>query len=75
MAEPISLASGLLALATFAFQSSLSLCDMGKSSRSHPKRVRDLFLELEALNGVLGPLVDRFRPLAMRTSLRLNFPF
>ncbi|KAL4934806.1 hypothetical protein BDV06DRAFT_155007 [Aspergillus oleicola] len=59
MAEPISLASGLLALATFAFQSSLSLYDMVKSFRSHPMHVRDLLEGLEALNGVLGPLVDR----------------
>ncbi|KAL4943092.1 hypothetical protein BDV06DRAFT_190804 [Aspergillus oleicola] len=59
MAEPISLASGLVALATFAFQSSHSLYDMVKSFRSHPTRVRDLMEELEALSGVLGPLVDR----------------
>ncbi|KAL4805424.1 hypothetical protein BDV18DRAFT_140845 [Aspergillus unguis] len=59
MADPISLASGLVALATFAFQSSLGLYDMVQSFRSHQTRVRDLMQELEALNGVLGPLVDR----------------
>ncbi|PYI23208.1 hypothetical protein BO99DRAFT_479327 [Aspergillus violaceofuscus CBS 115571] len=43
MAETIGLASGILALATFAFQSS---------------RVRDLLGELEALSAVLAPLVN-----------------
>ncbi|KAL3488200.1 hypothetical protein BJX62DRAFT_212449 [Aspergillus germanicus] len=61
MADPISLTSGLLALATFAFQSSLSLYDMVKSFRSHPIRVRELMEELEALSGVLGPLSDKVR--------------
>ncbi|PLB49664.1 hypothetical protein P170DRAFT_456251 [Aspergillus steynii IBT 23096] len=58
MAEPISLASGLLALATFAFQSSIKLYETVKSFHSHPKRVRDLLEELEALSGVLGPLTE-----------------
>jgi hypothetical protein len=58
MAEPISLASGLLALATFAFQSSIALYETVKSFQSHQKRVRDLIDELEALSGVLGPLTE-----------------
>jgi hypothetical protein len=58
MAEPISLASGLLALATFAFQSSITLYNTIQSFQSHPKRVRDLTEELEALSGVLGPLSE-----------------
>ena len=58
MAEPVSLASGLLALATFAFQSSITLYETVRSFQSHPKRVRDLIEELEALSGVLGPLTD-----------------
>ena len=58
MAEPISLASGLLALATFAFQSSIALYNMVQSYQSHPKRVRDLIEELEALSGVLGLLAE-----------------
>lgn len=58
MAEPISLASGLLALATFAFQSSITLYQTIQSFRSHPKNVRDLIEELEALNAVLSPLPD-----------------
>jgi Fungal N-terminal domain of STAND proteins len=58
MAEPISLASGLLALATFAFRSSITLYNTIQSFQSHPKRVRDLTEELEALSGVLGPLSE-----------------
>ncbi|KAL4866008.1 hypothetical protein BDV12DRAFT_140006 [Aspergillus spectabilis] len=74
MADPISIASGLLALATFAFQSSLSLYDMVKSFRSHPTRVRDLMEELEALSGVLGPLVDRVRGTSDTDLSVLNLP-
>ncbi|KAK6811345.1 hypothetical protein RU639_012791 [Aspergillus parasiticus] len=58
MAEPIGLASSLLALATFAFKASSSLYDTVNSFRSHTKRVRDLIEELEALNGVLAPLQE-----------------
>ncbi|KIW87200.1 uncharacterized protein Z519_12102 [Cladophialophora bantiana CBS 173.52] len=58
MAEPIGLASGLLALATFAFQSSITLYNTVQSFQSHPARVRDLLEELQALNGVLGPLTE-----------------
>lgn len=55
MAE-IGIASGVLALATFAFQASITLHSTIQSFQSHHKRVRDLTEELEALNGVLGPL-------------------
>jgi hypothetical protein len=58
MAEPIGLASGLVALAAFAFQSSITLYETVNGFISHPKRVRDLIEELEALNGVLSPLND-----------------
>ena len=58
MVEPIGLASGLLTLATFAFQSSIALCQTVQSFQSHPKRVRDLIEELEALTGVLGALAE-----------------
>jgi hypothetical protein len=56
--EPISLASGLLTLATFALQSSATLYDTIKCFQSHLKRVCDLQEELEALSEVLGPLTD-----------------
>lgn len=58
MAEPIGLASGIITLATFAFQCSVSLYETVDSFRSHPKRVRDLLDELEALGAVLAPLID-----------------
>jgi hypothetical protein len=58
MAEPISLASGLLALATFAFQSSITLYNTIQSFQNHPERVRSLARELEALQGVLSTLSD-----------------
>lgn len=58
MAEPIGIASGLLTLATFAFQSSITLYETVKGFQSHQKRVRDLIEELEALSGVLGPLAE-----------------
>ena len=58
MAEPIGLAAGLLALATFAFQSSITLYKTVQSFQFHPKRVRDLEEELEALSGVLGSLTQ-----------------
>ncbi|KAL4893405.1 hypothetical protein BDV59DRAFT_193222 [Aspergillus ambiguus] len=58
MGEPISLASGLLTLATFAFQSSVTLYDTIKSFHFHLKRVCDLLEELEALSEVLGPLTE-----------------
>ncbi|KAL4744512.1 hypothetical protein BDW72DRAFT_188353 [Aspergillus terricola var. indicus] len=74
MAEPISLTSGLLAIASFAFQSSVSLYDMVKSFRSHPIRVRELMEELEALSGVLGPLVDRVQATSDKDLSVLNLP-
>jgi Fungal N-terminal domain of STAND proteins len=59
MAEAIGLASGLLALGSFAFQCSISLIKTIQSFQVHPKRVRDLKEELEALATVLGPLTER----------------
>ncbi len=58
MAEHIGLASGLLALATFTFQSSITLVKTVQSFQHHPKRVRDLKEELEALIAVLGSLTE-----------------
>jgi hypothetical protein len=56
MAEPIGIASGLLALATFAFQSSVSLYGVIESFQSNKKVIRELKEELEALDGVLESL-------------------
>jgi hypothetical protein len=58
MADPISLASGLLALVVFAHKSCLTLHKTIQSFKSHPKRVRDLADELEALIGVLESLTE-----------------
>jgi hypothetical protein len=58
MGDPISLASGLLTLATFAFQSSITLYDTIKSFHTHLRRVCDLTEELQALSEVLGPLTE-----------------
>ena len=58
MADPISLASGLLALATFAFKSSIALYKTVESFQNNPKRVRDLKDELGTLGGVLGSLTE-----------------
>jgi Fungal N-terminal domain of STAND proteins len=56
MAEPIGIASGLLALASFAFQSSISLYRVVESFKSNKKIIRELKDELEALDGVLHSL-------------------
>merc|ERR1711977_607738 len=58
MAEPIGIASGLLALAGFAFQASIALCQTVQSFKFHPKQLRDLKDELEALSGVLSSLTE-----------------
>jgi hypothetical protein len=56
MAEPIGIASGLVALATFAFKSSVSLSNTIRDYQHHPNRVRDLLQELDALSNVLRSL-------------------
>jgi hypothetical protein len=58
MEEPVGLASGLLTLATFAFQSSITLIKTVQSFEYHPKSVRDLKDELEALSAVLRSLIE-----------------
>ncbi|RYP43155.1 hypothetical protein DL770_011816 [Monosporascus sp. CRB-9-2] len=58
MAEAISLSSGLVALVAFALKSSTLLYCTVQSYRSHPKNVRDLQEELEALSEVLRALSE-----------------
>ncbi|RFU29622.1 hypothetical protein B7463_g6721, partial [Scytalidium lignicola] len=53
MAEPIGVASGLLALAVFAFQSSRQLYQLVESFQNNQRAVRELREELEALSEVL----------------------
>jgi hypothetical protein len=74
MADPISLASGLLTLATFAFQSSIGLYKTVQSIQFHPKRVRDLQQELEALSGVLGSLAETAKAITDVDLSALNLP-
>lgn len=74
MAEAVGLASGLLTLASFAFQSSVSLYETVKSFTSHPKRVRDLLEELEALIAVLDPLSDLLKSPAGTALPALDLP-
>jgi hypothetical protein len=61
MADPISLASGLLTLVIFAHKSCLTLHSTIQSFKSHPKRVRDLVHELETLSSVLESLTDTIK--------------
>lgn len=74
MAEAVGLASGLLTLAAFAFQSSITLYETIKSFSSHPKRVRDLIEELEALIAVLSPLKDMAMTTAGTSLPALDLP-
>ena len=61
MAEPISIASGLVALTTFALQSSKALYQAIESFKSNRKAIRDLKEEFEALGGVLQSLTETTR--------------
>lgn len=56
MADPISIASGALALAIFAFQSSVSLYQTITSFQNKKKDIRELKEELEALGDVIQSL-------------------
>lgn len=56
MAEPIGVASGLLALGTFAFKTGTCLYKTIESYQSHSQRVKDLLEENGALNRVLASL-------------------
>jgi Fungal N-terminal domain of STAND proteins len=58
MVEPVSLASGVLGLTTFAIQSSKILYEVFESFRNQGRSVRELREELEALGGVLQSLHD-----------------
>ncbi|GKT48505.1 uncharacterized protein ColSpa_08686 [Colletotrichum spaethianum] len=58
MAEAVGLASGVLTFASFAFKSSIALYTTVQGFRAHPKRVRDLLEELQALSEVLRLLTE-----------------
>lgn len=61
MAEIIGTVSGLVSLATFAGQCSVTLYETVASYQSHQQRVRDLVDETSALSEVLGSLADTAR--------------
>jgi hypothetical protein len=61
MTEVIGAASGLVGLATFAGQCSVSLYKTVTSYQSHQQRVRDLVDETTALADVLHSLADTAR--------------
>lgn len=56
MADPLSVASGIVAILTAAVQSSKLLFQTIQSVRGHPRAVRQLKDELGSLNGVLQSL-------------------
>ncbi|KAN0111104.1 hypothetical protein V8E51_007491 [Hyaloscypha variabilis] len=74
MAEPIGLASGLLTLTGFALQASITLYQTVQSFQFHPKQIRDLKEELEALGGVLGSLTETVRATTDVDLSALNLP-
>jgi hypothetical protein len=74
MTDPISLASGLMALATFSLQASKTLYDAVNSFRSHSTRVRELQGELYALLEVLSSLNEQIRSTTSIDLSNLNMP-
>ncbi|KAH7308417.1 hypothetical protein B0I35DRAFT_491469 [Stachybotrys elegans] len=58
MAEPIGVASGIVALATFAFKSGSKLRDEIRSFKCLPRQVRELLTELSGLTLVLQRLSE-----------------
>ncbi|KAF2494973.1 hypothetical protein BU16DRAFT_590256 [Lophium mytilinum] len=58
MAEPIGIASGALTLATFAFNSSVSLYQIVKSFQNSKRDIRELKEELEALSNAIQSLQE-----------------
>ena len=58
MAEAIGVASGLVALGTFALDSSIKLYEIVNSFQSHQQRVRDLAEETTSLSTVLASLLE-----------------
>lgn len=74
MADPISVASGVLTLVIFAHKSCLTLHTTIQGYNNHPKRVRDLIEELEALMGVLQSLDDTLRSNSDVDLSALNLP-
>ncbi|GCB28293.1 hypothetical protein AAWM_11178 [Aspergillus awamori] len=58
MADALSVASSLIALATFAFEASKSLYTLVEGFKNTQRTVRELRYELESLTQVLGTLIS-----------------
>lgn len=58
MAEPVGLASGILALSVFAFKSGSKLYNTIKTFHLLPRQVRELLTELSELTSVLQKLSE-----------------
>lgn len=58
MADPLSIASGILTLTVFAFQSSRALYQTVASLQNNQRTVRQLKEELESLSGALEALQE-----------------
>ena len=72
MGDPLSIASGVLALSAFAFKSSVSLYQSVKSFQSNKKEIRELKGELESLSNIMQSLQqlaskdeDQFKTLSL----------
>ncbi|KAJ5041463.1 hypothetical protein PSV09DRAFT_2417367 [Bipolaris maydis] len=68
--EPIGLTSGVLTLVIFAHKSCLTLYETIQSFKTHPKRVRNLINELEALISVLESLDETIK---LHTDAKLKY--
>jgi hypothetical protein len=58
MAEPVGLATGILALATFTYKSTVALSELVNSFKHHNSRVRELSDELVSLKNILASLAE-----------------
>jgi hypothetical protein len=73
MGDPLSVASGLIAIVTATLQSSKILYETIQSFRNHQTAVSDLVRELRSLESVLRPLQDHVRT-DERAFVPLKFP-
>ncbi|OJZ88789.1 hypothetical protein ASPFODRAFT_59501 [Aspergillus luchuensis CBS 106.47] len=74
MADALSVASSLIALATFAFEASKSLYALVEGFKNTQRTVRELWYELESLIQVLGTLISAVMDNeAELASLKLSF--
>jgi len=74
MAELVGLASGLMALATFALKSCVTLCQKIREFQQHNEAVQDLIKELEALQGALVSLTKTIDTMTDVNLSALNIP-